>query len=169
MEVPLDRPETADEISFASFFSDEYEGLYRTLLLMVGSRSEADDLAQEAMARVYERWGRVRAMASPAGYAYMVAFNLNHRRIRRLALGRRHTAADPEPAPATDQAEARHDVRSAIARLPLKLREAVVVTTWLDMPAEQAGRVLGVRPATVRGRVHRARKLLRDQLEDVDG
>jgi len=38
------------------------------MLLMTGDRSEAEDLAQEAMARVYERWRRVRGMGSAEGY-----------------------------------------------------------------------------------------------------
>jgi RNA polymerase sigma-70 factor (ECF subfamily) len=86
VEVALDRSKSARDDSFGSFFEAEYDGLYRTLLLMVGSRTEADELAQEAMARVYERWDRVRGMGSAAGYAYAVAFNLNRRRLRRLLL-----------------------------------------------------------------------------------
>src|SRR4051812_28616135 len=54
VEVALDPSKSARDDSFVSFFEAEYDGLYRALLLLVGSRSEADELAQEAMARVYE-------------------------------------------------------------------------------------------------------------------
>jgi Sigma-70 region 2 len=80
VEVVLDSWEGARDDSFVSFFEAEYDGLFRTLLLLVGSRSEADELAQETMVRVYERWGRIQEMDSSAGYAYTVAFNLNRRR-----------------------------------------------------------------------------------------
>lgn len=155
--------------SYVSFFEAEYDGLYRALLLLVGSSSEADELAQEAMVRVYERWDRVRAMGSPAGYAYTVAFNLNKRRFRHLLRGRRHSLSGREAQPSTDVIDTRRDVRTALLRLPMPLREAVVLTEWLELSAEEAGRVLGIKAVSVRGRVHRARLLLRDLLEEADG
>jgi RNA polymerase sigma factor (sigma-70 family) len=169
VEVALDLSKSARDDSFVSFFEAEYEGLYRTLLLMVGSRSEADELAQEAMARVYERWDRVRDMGSPAGYAYTVAFNLNRRRLRQLPMWRRQILREPEATPSTEVIDARRDVRAALLRLPIPLREAVVLTGWLELSAEEAGHVLGIEAVSVRGRLHRARQLLRDLLEEADG
>lgn len=169
MEVVLDSSKRARDESFVSFFEAEYEGLYRTLVLLVGSRSEADELAQEAMARVYERWDRVRDMGSPAGYAYAVAFNMNKRRLRRLLRGRHRIALEREAIPSTDVIDARRDVRTALLRLPIHLREAVVLTGWLELSAEEAGQLLGIEAVSVRGRIHRARQLLRDLLEETDG
>jgi RNA polymerase sigma-70 factor (ECF subfamily) len=169
VEVALDPSKSARDDSFVSFFEAEYDGLYRTLLLLVGSRSEADELAQEAMARVYERWDRVRDMGSPAGYAYAVAFNLNRRRLRHVLKGRRRIVLEQEATPSTDAIDARRDVRAALLRLPIPLREAVVLTGWLELSAEEAGRVLGIEAVSVRGRIHRARQLLRDLLEETDG
>ena len=169
VEVALDRSESVRDDSFVSFFEAEYDGLYRTLVLMVGSRSEADELAQEAMARVYERWDRVRGMGSPAGYAYAIAFNLNKRRLRNLVRGWRGILPEPEAAPSTDLIDARRDVRAALLRLPTPLREAVVLTGWLELSAEEAAQVLGIQAVSVRGRLHRARQLLRHLLEETDG
>ena len=170
VEVALD-PATRDrDDAFVSFFEAEYDGLDRTLLLTVGDRGEADDLAQEAMARVFERWDRVRAMGSPAGYAYAVAFNLNRRRIRRLgAWLRRAPSAEPPAEGSLDAADARRDVRDALLRLPLPLREAVVLTEWLGLSTEEAAAVMRIEPVTVRGRLHRARNQLRELLGDDDG
>jgi RNA polymerase sigma factor (sigma-70 family) len=169
MEVALESEKSARNDSFVSFFEAEYEGLYRTLLLITGSRSEADELAQEAMSRVYERWDRVRDMGSPAGYAYAVAFNLNRRRLRRLLLPRRQILDVPEITPSTETIDARRDVRAALLRLPVPLREAVVLTGWLELSAEEAGQVLGIEAVSVRGRLHRARQMLRGLLEEADG
>ena len=156
-------------MTFASFFEAEYDRLYRTLLLLVGDRTEADDLAQEAMARVYERWDRVRAMESPAGYAYTVAFNLRRRGLRRLRLWRQRVGpGEVATPPVTETIESRRDVRAAVLRLPLPLRQALVLTEWLELSTEEAGRVLGIEAVSVRGRVHRARRLLRDLLEETD-
>jgi len=169
VEVALDPWKSARDDSFVSFFEAEYDGLYRTLLLMVGSLSEADELAQETMARVYERWDRVSDMDSPAGYAYTIAFNLNRRRLRHLLLKRRQSAPEREPTPSTDVIDARRDVRAALLRLPLPLREAVVLTGWLDLSAEESGAILGIEAVSVRGRMHRARQLLGELLEETDG
>jgi RNA polymerase sigma factor (sigma-70 family) len=169
VEVVLDSSNSARDDSFVSFFEAEYDGLYRTLLLLVGSRPEADELAQEAMARVYERWDRVRDMGSPAGYAYAVAFNVNKRRLRSLLRGRHRGVLEQEPIPATNVVDARRDVRTALLLLPLPLREAVVLTVWLELSTEEAGRLLGIEAVSVRGRLHRARRLLRNLLEETDG
>ncbi len=168
VEVVLDPLRSVRDDSFGSFFEAEYDGLYRTLLLMVGSRSEADELAQESMARVYERWDRVREMASPAGYAYTVAFNLDRRRLRHLLMRRRRILEPRDSTPTTETIDARRDVRAALLRLPVHLREAVVLTGWLDLSAEEAGHILGIQAVSVRGRLHRARTLLRDLLEETD-
>src|SRR5436309_11363177 len=87
------------DLRFDEFFADEYPRLGRAMYLLTADRGEAEDLAQEAMARVYERWDHVQAMASPPGYVYRVAVNLHRRRWRRrLLLGAWDSLrADPPP------------------------------------------------------------------------
>lgn len=157
-------------LAFEEFFRAEYARLFRTLVLMVGDRAEAEDLAQEAMVRVYERWDRVRGADSPPAYLYRTAFNLNRKRARRLAV-RRRKAESPSPPPAgpAEVAEDRAEVLRALAALPVAQREAVVLAEWLDLDAEEAGRWLGIDASSVRGRLHRARATLRRLLEADDG
>jgi RNA polymerase sigma factor (sigma-70 family) len=154
--------------AFEEFFRAEYGRLYRTLVLMVGDRSEAEDVAQEAMARVYERWERVRLAYSPAAYTYRTAFNLNRKRLRRLEVRRRKAPAPPPASSATEDAEDRAEVLRALSTLPLGQREAVLLVEYLDLDPEEAGRWLGIAPSSVRGRLHRARASLRDLLEVHD-
>jgi DNA-directed RNA polymerase specialized sigma24 family protein len=115
------------------------------------------------MVRVYERWDRVRRMVSPEGYAYRIAVNLHHRRLRWLRpLGRQ-----PPQSPVDDPAggaEARTDVMRALLKLPAGQRAAPVLVEWLGMTAEEAGRVLGVKAGSVRARLHRGRKAFRHHL-----
>lgn len=149
--------------SFDAFFAAEYERLGRAMYLLTGDHAEAEDIAQEAMARVYERWDRVRAVVSPTGYVYRVAINLCRRRSRRRP-------AIPGPSgtsPAIDPAsvvEDRDQIIRALRELTSEQREALVLVGWLDYDAETAGRILGIDPASVRGRVHRARTAIRDRL-----
>jgi hypothetical protein len=70
-------------MSFEAFFEDEYSRLVRAFLL-VGKASETEELAQEALARMFERWARVREMDSPVGNLYRVAFNVNRRQMKTI-------------------------------------------------------------------------------------
>ena len=156
---------TADD--FESLFTHEYPRLVRTLFLLTGSTWEAEDLAQEALARVYERWDRVRSMESPLAYLYTVAVNLHRRRIRRFVRrvvlqanpGENLTERGPEA-----EVEARSDVLTALSSLPLKLREALVLAEWLELDSEELGRRLDIAASSARARVHRARAAVRNSL-----
>jgi DNA-directed RNA polymerase specialized sigma24 family protein len=57
-------PET-EARDFRAFFEHERVRLVRATLLLTGNVAEAEDLAQEALARVLERWDRVSEMESP--------------------------------------------------------------------------------------------------------
>jgi RNA polymerase sigma-70 factor (ECF subfamily) len=152
---------------FESFFRAEYRSLCQALILLVGDALEAEEIAQETMTRVLERWDRVGAMDSPSGYAYRTALNLQRKRIRRLAVrAKRRFASVPVPdiGPAASD---RHDVHRALQQLPDGLRAALILVDWLDMDTDEAGRVLGLKPASVRVRLHRARSALRDALGET--
>lgn len=158
----------AESMTFEAFFRAEYPGLARALLLLTGSAAEAEDLAQEALSRVYERWDSVRVMDSPAGYTYRAALNLHRSRLRRLAVRARRTVrtsgSEPDHAEA---AGARADVLRAMREIPVPQRQALVLVEWLGMSAEEAGGVLGIAAASVRGRCHRGRESLRRVLGET--
>ena len=141
----------------------------RRLSLLTGDRTEAEDLAQEAMARTFERWDRVREMESPEGYVYRTALNLHRKRLRResvlsrLRLWERPRSSDP-----AEEVEPRQEVLRLLSTLSREQREALVLTHWLGFTAEEAGRVLGIDAASVRGRVHRARTAIRAQRGESD-
>lgn len=155
-------------LEFDDFFRSVYDDLARALLLLTRSRMEAEDLAQEAMARAFERWGRVREMESPAGYVYRTAFNLNRKRIRRLAVRARAVLVRPSEPDDLGQAEMRGEILRVLSTLPISQREALVLVDWLGLDAAEAGDVLGIEPSSVRGRVFRARATLRERFGGAD-
>jgi RNA polymerase sigma factor (sigma-70 family) len=154
--------------SFEEFYRAEYRSVARALVIVAGDPGTAEDLAQEAFARTYERWDRVRELGSPAGYVYRAALNLHRSRLRRASVALRHRRAtegmqeQPEPG-------LRHEVREMLASLPRSQREALMLVEWLGYPAEEAASILGVRPSSVRGRLHRARISLRERFGGDDG
>jgi len=153
-------------LEFEEFFSAEYPGLVRGLWLLTADLAESEELAQEAMARAYERWDRIGRMDSPGGYVYRTAVNLNRKRLRHLAVrARRLVTTLPRDDP-VGHADVGSDVTEAIGSLSRGQREAFMLIEWFGMSSEEAASVLGITPASVRSRVHRARAVLRQRLVD---
>jgi RNA polymerase sigma-70 factor (ECF subfamily) len=153
------------QADFGSFFEAEYERLFQALFLACGDKSEAEDLAQEAMARTFERWERVRAAETPVGYVFQIAFNLHRSRLRRTGRAFRSRG---RASSASNVGQTRLEVLEALASLPRSQREALVLVEWLGFSAEEAGGILGIDASSVRGRIHRARNSIRERFGDVD-
>jgi RNA polymerase sigma factor (sigma-70 family) len=159
---------------FTEFFRVEYPGLVRALFLLTADAGEAEELAQEAMARACERWDRIEAMESPGGYVYRTAVNLNRKRLRHLAVRARRLVGFSRQAVSgsSPEGELRSELAEALAALPVRLREAFMLVEWLGLDAAEAGLILGIQPSSVRSRLHRARSVLRERLtneEEGDG
>jgi RNA polymerase sigma-70 factor, ECF subfamily len=152
---------------FSDFFRREYPRMARACLLLTSNRAEAEELAQEALARAYTRWADVAVMESPAGYVYRTALNLNRKRLRRLAVRARHLVTPP-PQPDVDDVAESVDILRAIRELPRGQREALVMVEWLDLDVQEAASLLGIAPASVRGRLFRARHMLRERFGGPD-
>ena len=152
---------------FSVFFRREYPRLARACLLLTSHHGDAEELAQEALARAYMKWADVAIMESPAGYVYRTALNLNRKRLRRLAVRARHVLT-PTPHLDVDDADERVDLMRAIRALPRGQREALVMVEWLDLDVEEAASLLGIAPASVRGRLFRARQALRERFGGTD-
>jgi RNA polymerase sigma-70 factor (ECF subfamily) len=153
--------------AFGAFFAEHYDHLGKAMFLLTGDAGEAEDLAQEAMVRVYERWDRVAAMASPDGYLYRTAMNLYRSRLRRVRVRLRRSPT-ARPRDALEAAEDREDIGRLLASLPGGQREALVLVEWIGMAPEDAGAILQIKPGSVRARVSRAKAALREQ-RDLDG
>jgi DNA-directed RNA polymerase specialized sigma24 family protein len=79
-----------DEREFLDFFADQYWPLRQVGFLLTGDWHEADELAQEAMARTYAVWGRVRQRERAAAYARKVLVNRYRSLARRARVEARH-------------------------------------------------------------------------------
>jgi DNA-directed RNA polymerase specialized sigma24 family protein len=93
--------------------------------------------------------------------------NVFRNRYRRAALAMRRTFWLAPPA--TDDlaaVEARDEVIRLLRELSPRERAAVLLTSILDLPAEEAGRILGVKASTVRGLAARARSHMKTEVTD---
>ena len=115
-----------------------------------GDRAVAEELAQEALVRVWERWGRIEA---PRAFTYHVAFNLARSSLRRRGAERRAKARlqsrTPRDADLHDNATAMA-VRQAVRALPERQRTAIVARFYADMTVAEAAVAMGCAPGTVK-------------------
>jgi RNA polymerase sigma-70 factor (ECF subfamily) len=155
--------------SFEEFFRAEQLRLHRVLFAITGSRPEAEDIGQEAFLRVWERWDRVGEMDDPAGYLHRTAINVFRDRSRSLVLAmRRAVHISPQP-DQYDTFDARSVAASVLGSLPPRQRAAIVLTEALGYSAEEAGKLLGIKGATVRALHFQARTALKSSKESIDG
>lgn len=160
-EVVTDR---APVETFEEFVTSNHPRLYGALCLLTRDRLEAEEIAQEAFVRILEHWDRVRSVEDPTGYLFRTAMNVFRKRYRRALLAvRRATLLAPRD-DEFERIEDRDVVVRAVAALPTDQRAAIVVTSLLGYPSEEAARILGIKPSTVRARATRARAALRDAI-----
>ena len=97
MRFPTERVEA--RARFDEFVEDEHQRLYKALYFVTGSREDAEDLAQEAFLKLWERWDQIDRIADPTGYLFRVALNGFRMRRRRAAMALRRLApirAEPD-------------------------------------------------------------------------
>lgn len=169
--VPAEPAEEADVGETAPSFEEFYEAtfgrLFTALCLVTANRHEAEEIAQDAFVRVFERWDRVGTLEDPTGYLFRVSMNLFRSRYRRASLGVRR-ALSLAPAETDDLAavETRDEVVRLLLELEPKQRAAVLLTSILDYSAEEAGRMLGIRASSVRSLTTRARSRMKHEVVD---
>jgi RNA polymerase sigma-70 factor (ECF subfamily) len=134
-------------------------------------RADAADVLSEAMVVAWRRINRLPAGAEPARmWLFVIARNclLNHNRGRRrtdATLSRfRSEFSSQLPVDPADQIAVALDVQRALASLPGDLAELVRLVHWDRFPLVDAAALLGIPPATARGRYLRARGLLHELL-----
>jgi len=154
--------------TFEAFFEAERDGLFGALVLITGDQHEAEELAQDAFLAVWERWDRVGAMDNPAGYLYRTAMNIFRKRRRRAALAVRRAVGLIHAEDAFAAADARQVVARALAGLSRRQRAALVLTELLGFTSEEAGRVLGIKPVTVRVLASQGRAAMKQSMERSD-
>ncbi|MBA3363470.1 MAG: hypothetical protein H0T07_03575 [Actinobacteria bacterium] len=110
--------------TFESFFEDEKDRLLRVLSVITGSRVEAEDIAQEAFTRVFERWDSVGVMEDPTAYLYRTAMNGFRSEYRRAARAVKRAVGVGPAVDVFQAVEDRELAAQALARLTPRQRAA---------------------------------------------
>lgn len=146
-------------LDFEEFYESTRHRVVAFLYAVCGDRAEAQDAAQEAYARAWQRWTRLRSFDDPEAWVrlvgYRVAVNAWRRARNRLLAYRRHGAAVAQPDPGSDDAVA---VQAALQRLPAEQRLVLVLHHLLDLPVDDIAAQTGISPNTVKTRLSRGRR-----------
>jgi RNA polymerase sigma factor (sigma-70 family) len=144
-------------------FEDAFDRLWprcRALATRMLGSSEADDVAAEAMARMWAHWSRLGAQGWLDGWALRVTTNLAvDRARRRVRVAPSRPADDP-----SDAAVLRLALTAALVRLPRRQRQAIVLRFLTDLSEEEVAVALGVSTGSVKTHVHRGLASLRLRL-----
>jgi RNA polymerase sigma factor (sigma-70 family) len=147
------------------FCREAWPRLVGALSLYTGDRHVAEELAQEALVRVCERWDEVETMDSPLGWAHRVAFNLAGSHFRRFGAERRARrrmqAIVDLPQPEFDVADGLA-LRAAVASLPEPQRQVLILRYFGDFPVAEVAQLLEMPENTVKTHARRGIARLRD-------
>lgn len=166
LEGPLEVPAVGE--SFEDVFRRVLPRAIRVARRILGNDSQAEDAAAEALARAHASWGRVGVSGYCDAWILRVTANvaIDMRRSRRrfLSIGLALSRHEADPSSGPDARIADMALASALARLPRRQREIVVLRYLEGMSEEEVAKVLDVSLGTVKKNAFRARETLRKRM-----
>ena len=145
---------SADEHGVEHLFRARYLEMVRLAGLL--GADDPEDIAQEAFTRLMRR--RLPEPQAAPGYLRAIVVNLTRNRHRHLRVVRMRTPAAVAEGSSEQAAILREDHReviAALAGLPARRREAIVLRFWLDLPEREIAAAMGVSAGTVKSHVSR--------------
>lgn len=172
-----------DDSAFEVLVERHQRRVFRLLMRMMGTREEAEDVSQETFLSLHRHGKRFRSEARFSTFVYRVAANaaLNRRRTLGRARARtdrlavRQAGGDNlpysprNPEDAALGSELSQRVRDALQNLTPSLRMPVVLYDIEGLAYGEIAEILGVAEGTIKSRIHRARKALREELRSALG
>jgi RNA polymerase sigma-70 factor (ECF subfamily) len=146
--------------------------LFRTAAWLVGNRAEAEDLLQETYLQAWKLFHRFEPGTNCRAWLFRILFNKASHHRRRLSWERHHDRVVPlecslEYQPPANEQLGDEDMLTALARLPRRYREAVLLADVEDLSYKEIAAIENIPIGTVMSRVHRGRKLLRIELAGI--
>jgi RNA polymerase sigma-70 factor (ECF subfamily) len=169
--------------AFGTLVARYQERLYPTILRLIGSAEDAEDILQDTFVRAFEKLDQFQGDSSFYTWIYRIAVNLalsgyRRRRVRsphQLKWERQSVSCEdsPDESPEADptlpleRAERERIVEDALNKLGPEHRAVVVLKDFDGHRYEEISAILNVPVGTVRSRLHRARCELRDRLRSL--
>lgn len=135
-------------------------------------RQRAEEMAQDAFLLIYRKLGKFRGDAAFSTWMFAVSLNAFRSALRRKSLPMEsiddlaEIAGSHYPHLQMEQRERDGLVRRAVAALPCRYRDALIVFYFREMKLTETARILDVSEGTAKAWLHRGRELLRRKLDD---
>ena len=160
---------TDADAAVTELFRAHYAALVRLALLLVDDSSTAEDVVQDAYARLHRRWARLRDEGAAYGYLRTAVVNGAHSRLRRVRTTRRHVEPHvPDAASAEHHAVVHEEhaaVHLALRGLPRRQREVLVLRYYGELSEADIADALGISPGAVKSHASRGLAAVTRQLE----
>ena len=164
------RAQGGDTRAFEALYREHVDRVYGLCLRMTGNVTEAEDCAQEAFIQAWNKLAKFRGDSAFGTWMHRIAVNAVLGRIRKSKReqDRIQVVADTtlsSPVSVADNGELR-DLSEAIDRLPEGARHVFVLSAVYGYSHEESSDMLGIAVGTSKAQLHRARRLLVQQLKE---
>jgi RNA polymerase sigma-70 factor (ECF subfamily) len=167
-------PDALDDEAFETLFRECGADVHGYAISLLGDRSAAEDVTALAFERLYRSRARLdHRRGTPRAWLFAIARNAALDELRRRQRQRRHEledelAADRDCAEALEHVERRAAVRDALAGLPLREREVVLLKFHGQLSNSELARALQISESNAGTRLHRALTRLREHCLQID-
>ena len=155
---------------FADLMRDNQSMVFSIAYHFLHDRAAAEEVAQDAFLQLYRKLPSLESDAHAAAWLRKVTC---HRCIDYARRRRQNLALDEIPEPASEPAPGdpvlAHRMQRMVASLPPRDRAVVVLRYQEDMEPEEIARVVGWRLNTVKSRLHRSLRMLRQKFDRAPG
>lgn len=166
MDLPDNTKTTSDESSFEDWCRVQFPKLVGSLALFCGDASEAEDFAQEALARAYVKWPAVQRMDNPEGWLFAVGANAARSWFRRLRRRRQIEAGLVAPSMGEEGTYERAETLEMLKVLTDRQRSVVILRHYLRFSTSEMAQCLDIPEGTVKSLHRRALERLRKENHD---
>lgn len=158
--------QAVEQRDFETFFSCAYERVLAQVIMLCGSREDAEDVTQEAFLEAYRAWERIAGYDLPEAWVYRVSVQRLWKTHRRRRTGRDRLAEVPVPVQAGPEqsAEAREVLR-LMAALPPRQQVTMVLFCLHGWSQSEIAKALRMTRGGVAANVSKARQTLKEALD----
>ena len=162
------RAQNSDSRAFEGLYRMHIDRVYGVCLRMTGNVSEAEDCAQEAFIQAWNKLDKFRGDSAFSTWLHRVAVNAVLGRMRKSKREQDRIAAVTEVTPIrvdTGDTGDMRDLSEAVDRLPEGARHVFVLHAVYGYSHDETGEMLGIATGTSKAQLHRAKRLLAQQLK----
>jgi RNA polymerase sigma-70 factor (sigma-E family) len=152
---------------FREFMRGRWAATVRLAYGLTGDTGHAEDVAQDAFARAYASWGRVRRAGDPQAYVRRIVINEYRRRFRKQRVAEELPGVLPDAGTMPPGPEERSALLDALRSLGPRQRAVIVLRYWMDLSEAETAAALNCSRGTVKSQASRGLAALK--LKVVEG